>query len=258
MFDVFRTLRVEILYFWIGFASASFFWWLIVQLRPKLYSLFKRTQEKLQSVWLGIKHNIIEHHLASTLKNAQSLHLANQLFALDEILVPPRLLAPPIPVNPGQAAPIEDIVTQSIPYMPDWPELGTIYGAHTLSITQALSGGSNLAIIGPPGSGKTVTLATLASMAARSELEDPDLHKRIPVLIHAFDLDLSTQDNHKNGSKSAMDIIAEAATVRASNIRQFRMSDFFSSLFNSGNALLIIDGLDELLPTRLKNGCRFH
>jgi len=257
MFDLFRTLRVEILYFWIGFASASFFWWLIVQLRPKLYSLFKRSQEKLQSVWLGIKSNNIEHHLASTLQNAQSLHLANQLFALDEILVPPRLLAPPVPAIPGQPAPVEDIVIQSIPYMPDWPELGTIYGSHTLSITQALSGGSNLAIIGPPGSGKTVTLATLASMAARSELEDPEMAERIPVLIHAFDLDLSSQDNHKNGSKSAMDIIAEAATVRASNIRQFRMSDFFSSLFNSGNALLLIDGLDELLPTRLKTVVNF-
>ncbi|MBE9523996.1 MAG: HEAT repeat domain-containing protein [Chloroflexi bacterium] len=246
MFEFFRNIRIEPISFWIGFASASLSWWLIVQIRPSMSGLIQHIRKKLKTLRKGLKYNDIQRHLIRTLQYAQSSHVSNQLFALDEILIAPRLLAPPVPANPGQLAPAEDVVTQSIPYMPDWPELGTIYGANTLSITQALSGGSNLAIIGQPGSGKTVTLAALASMAARGELEDPDLKDRVPILIHAVDLVLTIEDYHNYEPIPVIDIIAEAVASQTSNLGQSRQSELFGSIFSAGSALLIVDGLDEL------------
>jgi len=255
MLNFFRSLHIDRLSFWIGFATASLFWWLFVQLWPSIYSLLKRALKKIRTARQGAKVSTSQRHRIDTLQYAQSLHLANQLFALDEILVAPRLLAPPLPAQPGKISPTEDIVTQSVPYLPDWPELGTIYRAHTLSITDALSGGSNLAIIGHPGSGKTVALAVLASMSARRELKDPDLHNRIPVLIHAADLIFTNNDEQDH--KSIIDILAQAVLLHTSGRAQSRTPEYLAATFSSGDALLIIDGMDELPSTLLKTTVNF-
>ena len=78
----------------------------------------------------------------------------------------------PLPcIEPGGPIASEDAVTQTLPYLPGWPELAAIYNAPTLTISQALSGGSNLVLIGQPGVGKTVAVAHLASLAAnRNEM----------------------------------------------------------------------------------------
>ena len=98
------------------------------------------------------------------------MHLAAPLFALDEILQEPRILAPPPHIEPNGLIATEDAVTLTLPYMPSWPELAAVYNAPTLTLAQAFSGGMNLVIIGQPGIGKTVAIAHLASLAAnRSE-----------------------------------------------------------------------------------------
>jgi type IV secretory pathway ATPase VirB11/archaellum biosynthesis ATPase len=92
------------------------------------------------------------------------MHLAASLFSLDEIIQEPRLIAPPARVEPGVIPIPEDIISQTLPYMPAWPELAAIYHAPTLGITEAVTGGANLVIVGAAGMGKTVTLAHLASI----------------------------------------------------------------------------------------------
>ncbi|MEN8172081.1 MAG: HEAT repeat domain-containing protein, partial [Chloroflexota bacterium] len=142
----------------------------------------------------------------------------------------------------------KDIAAQSIPFMPDWPEFGTIYNAHTLSVAETLSGGSNLVLLGHSGSGKTVALADLASKAARRELQDPDLHNRIPILIHASNLNLTSEDDQD--SQNAIDILTKAAFHHSSARSQTQLHNFLSTTFKTDNALLLVDGLDEL-PTPL-------
>ena len=175
------------------------------------------------------------------LRRAQGLHLAAPLFALDEIVQEPELLAPPAVIEPGGQQVTEDVVTLTVPYMPAWPELAAIYNASTLSFGEALAGGANLAIIGQPGGGKTVALACLATLAAnRSETLGP-MREAVPFLLHVADLSLPM-----HSAKEALSRIAEMAAEHASVLDQGSTAAFAEDCFRSGRALLLLDGFDEL------------
>ena len=169
------------------------------------------------------------------------MHLAAPLFALDEIIQEPRVMAPLPQIEPGGSIAAEDAVTQTLPYMPGWPELAAIYNAPTLTIPQALSGGSNLVLIGQPGVGKTVALAYLASLVANRNEALGTLKDRIPILVHVADLKLPIND-----PKNVLDPIIEFVSEDAPVFDLGRIPNFIESSFRTGRVLLMVDGYDEL------------
>lgn len=247
MLSFLKNLRIERISFWIGFAAASLFWWLLRLLLPRLSGTWEKLQKRVRSAQRGLRANITQRHRTDTLKYAQGLHLAAPLFSLDEILVPPRLLAPPPILPPGESPPTDDIVDKAIPYMPNCPQIASIYGAHTLSVDDALRGGMNIAIVGPPGSGKTVALADLASRVILGNTELDDLQNRVPILVHAADLHLPPED-----PEDRLQPIAEAVAIYSSALSRPRLPNFIQTLFTSGRALLLLDGLDEIDPETLE------
>lgn len=229
--------------FFVGFIVATIFWWLVTRARPlwnEMRAGLKKQAEESQSRRAS---GLEENHRRVTLRRAQGMHLAAPLFALDEILQEPRLLAPPAHVEPGGPVETEDITTQTVPYMPAWPELAAIYNAPTLSLAQALSGGMNLVIIGQPGIGKTVALAQLASLAANRSETLGALKDAIPFLIHVADLKLPVND-----MKDLLNPFIEIASEHASVLDLGRIPAFVQNAFRSGHALLLLDGYDELTP----------
>jgi hypothetical protein len=64
------------------------------------------------------------------------------------------LQAPSPPLDPGVPPPDEDIQSQTLPELPDWPELAAAYGGRRLSFAEALSNRANLVVTGQPGSGR--------------------------------------------------------------------------------------------------------
>ena len=181
-----------------------------------------------------------ENHRRNTLRRAQGMHLAASLFALDEILMEPRVLAPPPIIEPGMKAPPENSVTLTIPYLPTWPELAATYNAPTLSIPEAMSGGSNIAIIGQPGVGKSVALAHIASLAAN---QHESMKELVPFHMHVADLQLPVKDE-KNILNPIIDAISEYAPV----FDLTRIPAFVQGVFKGGYALFLVDGFDELTP----------
>ncbi len=169
------------------------------------------------------------------------MHLAAPLFALDEVLVEPRVLAPPARVEPGSTAGAEDAVTLTLPYMPNWPELAAVYGAPTLTIPEALAGGRNLVIIGQPGMGKTVALAHLATLAANRSDTLGALQNSIPFLLHVAELKLQNAEE-----RNVLEPIIEITSEQASVFNLGRVPGFVQSAFRAGRALMILDGFDEL------------
>jgi Cdc6-like AAA superfamily ATPase len=63
-------------------------------------------------------------------------------------------------IEPDQDASRAEEYHLELPYLLDWPELGARYHSATLTLAEALSGGANLLLIGKPGTGKTVALAS--------------------------------------------------------------------------------------------------
>ncbi|MBU0510869.1 MAG: HEAT repeat domain-containing protein [Chloroflexi bacterium] len=252
MINFLRYLQLDKLSFWAGFLAASLFWWLWGILRPYARRLRDWLKKSIQSARQGLKTGAEQRQRADTLKYAQGLHLAAPLFSLDEILIPPRLLAPPPLVEPDEHPPSEDIVSMTIPYTPDWPELAAVYGAHPLTIFEALQGGANLAIIGHPGSGKTTTLAYLASQIARQDPAGGDLRNHIPVLVHVSDLALPPKN-----PDAIIDTLIDAIAARASTLSLPRLPELLRTSFASGQAILLLDGLDELAPDSLQKAVTF-
>ncbi|HUE98182.1 MAG TPA: HEAT repeat domain-containing protein [Anaerolineales bacterium] len=243
-------LRPELIYFVAGFLTGVFFTWLMGRVRPLLAQIRENAKEGRAAAQVRRTSGLEDNHRRITLRRAQGMHLASSLFSLDEILQEPRLIAPPARVEPGVVGIQEDIISQTLPYMPAWPELAAIYRAPTLGVAEAIAGGSNIVIVGAAGSGKTVALAHLASMAANlqvgmvanSELE------AVPYLYHVADLQFPFDT-----SKDPATPIINAASERAPMFDLRRLPGFIQQTLKSGQALVLIDGFDELDPVGQSN-----
>jgi HEAT repeat protein len=235
------SLSLDPFSFFVGFLTATVFWWLMARARPLWNEVRAGLKEKSQVSQTRRSSSVEENHRRITLRRAQGMHLAAPLFALDEILQEPLLVAPPAVVEPEKPPAHEDIVSQTIPYLPAWPELAAVYRAATLTVPQVLSGDSNLVLIGQPGIGKTVALAHLASLAAnRSEILGK-YQDFIPFLVHVADLRLPVSD-----AKNSLNPIIDSASEHAPVLDLTRIPGFVQSTFRTGQALLIVDGFDEL------------
>ncbi len=225
----------------LGFISALIFAWLLSRLRPAIDEWRKTAATRRVETQERRATGVEENHRRATLRRAQGMHLAASLFALDEVLLEPRLLAPPPRVEPGGALVTEDIVAQTLPYMPSWPELATLYRAPSLGLGQALSGGSHLVITGRAGAGKTVALAHLASLAANKDPRLGDLSEFVPFIVHAADLNLPITN-----PANLLNPIFETCAEYLSMFDGGRLPSFTEFVFKNGRALLLMDGYDEL------------
>jgi HEAT repeat protein len=239
------NLSIDPVSFWVGFAAGMLLMVFFQQLRPILRQTRQALGEQVESVKAGLSTSVETRYRQDLLKFMQANHLAAALFSLDEISLPAALLAPPVPVVPEGEIPIEDIVSLTLPYLPDWPEVGAAYGAPTLSLPEALGGGADLLLVGRPGSGKTVTLSRLALMAARRDPQlGEGLAERVPVYVHAAELVLPPRDANK-----PLDVLYNALAEKVSTLVEAQLPQFLEAIFDSSLALLILDGLDELPPT---------
>lgn len=232
---------IDVRSFLLGVFTASVFWWLMARARPLWSEARQYLRERREAAQSRRSSGAEENHRRLTLRRAQGMHLAASLFALDEILQEPLILAPPAVIIPGGPPVSEDVVTQTLPYLPAWPELAAAYNSPTLTITEALQGGRNLILTGQPGMGKTVTLAHLASLAAnRSEKLGP-LQDHLPLLIHVADLRLPADDE-----KDVLKPIIEVHDAYAPVFDLGRLANLIQQAFRGGRALLLLDGYDEL------------
>jgi HEAT repeat protein len=249
---MFRNFHLDVLSFVIGFIGASLFWWLVSRLRPLLPGIGENLRKFFQTLRQRNLEGADLYLRRDALRRAQKNHLTAAIFALDEILVPPQLLAPPVAVEPDQPPPQEAVATQIIPYMPDWPELAAGHGATVFNLSDALQAGSNIAVIGQPGSGKTVALADLASRLARIDPTLGSITKNLPIYLHVLDL---TSDKEQNPDPVA--VILKALIPHVTVIYQPQMARLVRDCLREGQAVFILDGLDELHPSELPSVSEF-
>jgi HEAT repeat protein len=236
--------------FAIGFVVGIVFTWLLGRARPLLRQVRESAKEQREAAQTRRTTGLEDNHRRITLRRAQGMHLAASLFSLDEILQEPRLMAPPARVEPGVVGLQDDIISQTLPYMPAWPELAAVYRAPTIGIAEAIAGGSNVVIVGAAGMGKTVALAHLASLAANLKVKlsaDSEL-EAVPYLYHVADLQFPF-----DSTKDPANIIINAAAEHAPLFDLRRLPGFIQQTLKSGQALVLIDGFDELDPQGQRN-----
>lgn len=245
-----RIPSLDTLSFWVGAIVASVLWAISLALRPALTTALAAWRKQRAEARLRADSGIEDTHRRIIYRQTQEMHLAASLFALDEILETPRLLAPPQQIEPGQTPRHEDISATAIPYLRDWPEISAFYGAETLSLAEALSGGANLLITGQPGSGKTTALAALAAQIANRAPAAAGLRERVPFLAQVADLNFPRPEAKK--PEDLLQPLIEAEAARAPLFDRARLPAFFQITFQAGRALLLLDGLDELPQAQIQ------
>jgi HEAT repeat protein len=238
--------------FWLGFLAGFLFLWLLGRLRPIFSRLLVSMRESLRESRLRLTAGADIRLRNEALRRAQALHLAAPLFSLDEILILPKLLAPPPPVLPGEAAPEVDITHTVMPYLPDWSELPGRYRAPTLTLAEAMQGGTSLVVIGRPGSGKSVALAHLASQLARREPLPGEIEKLTPLFLQATDLSLPPEN-----PEILLDALLAALGQTGAAATKARVAEYIHGALLNERALLILDGLDDLPPAAVDEICAY-
>ncbi|GAB4398233.1 MAG: hypothetical protein OHK0052_21170 [Anaerolineales bacterium] len=236
-------LQLDRISFWAGFIAATLFWWLVFRVRPYVLTFVKQLRANAEAARQQLTQNTEERYRGEVLNYAQGQHLAAAMFSLDEITLPPQLMAPPNQVIPGAEFAAPDTLSELIPYLPDWPEFSAAYQATTLSLSELLQGGANLLVVGAPGSGKTVALAHLASLVARRDPKAGNLAELLPIFLHASDLRLPRPEG-----KTAAALLKETTLKRAGMMTSVRLPEVLDRALESGRVLLLLDGTDELPP----------
>lgn len=234
--------------FIIGFALGIVTTILFGRARPLLKQIRENAKEKREEAQVRRTSGLEDNHRRLTLRRAQGMHLAAQLFALNDILQEPKLIAPPAQMEPGVTGMQEDIISQTLPYMPDWPELAAIYRAPTLGLVEAVTGEGNVVLVGAAGAGKTVALAHIASLAANLQIQFEAGREAVPFHYHIADLQIPFDT-----SKDPLTVIINAASERAPVFDLRRLPEFVKQSFNNRTALLLVDGFDEADPQTQSN-----
>jgi len=246
---------IDVFSFWLGFAVAAVVAFVLYRIRDRLSQLGSAigagVRRRRESFVGGTERRLRED--AANL--AQTSHLAGALFPLDQILLPPRLLAPRPPLDPTAPSSDEDL-NNVIPALPEWPEMAGLYQVPTIGVEAAFKGDGNVVVLGAPGSGKTALLAHLALRCAEGDEalfpESPS-----PLFVHAGDLNLSEAfDGGARGTAKpskadlAQPLIA-AVQMRASALVAPRLPGYLLNRLKGGRCVILLDGVDEMPPRQV-------
>ncbi|NUM46062.1 MAG: HEAT repeat domain-containing protein [Anaerolineales bacterium] len=230
--------------FWLGFLVATFFWFILGRFAPILKELWKTIVEQVKNLRDSAQAGVDYHFRNDMIARSQKMHIAAPLFALNEILIPPRIMAtPPTPTVEGEIEEkiLDDITMSTIPYMPEWPELSAAFNAPTYSLAEAAGKGTSLLLIGHSGSGKTVALAHLTEQIAKKTTGRSELNNRLPVLLHIGDIPAA-----ELAANQPVNAILAALSPYLSARTTPKFKPHLENALAQGLVILLVDGMDEL------------
>jgi hypothetical protein len=189
---------------------------------------------------IGKKHENTLEFRNLVLQKAQSEHLLSALCPLDEILVEPSLIGSPYPIPTDISIEQLPFTIQLFPYAPDNPQLSARLPYPTISPYFAISRVRKLAIVATAGSGKSVTLASLASRLAKEEISIGKDSQSIPLYFHASNIIFSDSTN------APEDVLIQAIGNTYPSLSEKFLKSMVLNAIQKNSAIILLDGMDEL------------
>jgi HEAT repeat protein len=216
---------------------------LVTRLRPMLQGAIKLGERETRKVTDSFVAGAKDRYHEELLALVETRHVARAIFALREIIIPPRLLAPPPGADPQRSDPVAQDTLAVLPNLPDCNYLSGVYQSATLSLAEAVGSGADLLLTGDLGAGKTTALAHLAARAAERRIKHGGQDHPLPVFVHAADLIFE-----RGFEKDPLRTLVGAAQRNASAGLSSRLQGYLKPYFEQGHMLLLLDGLDEFPP----------
>jgi HEAT repeat protein len=241
----FSFSRFDWFSFILGFVATTIFWWLFLRIKRWYPQLKSFLQQRIQTIKEKRRTGIEAYIREDIVFRTQTIHISAPLFALNEILIPPRLVEPLPYSEPGKTNNHIKVCLQAVPYLPDWPELTAEYNPNKIDPLEIIIEPIRVVLVGQPGCGKSITLAYVANKMALKETPQSFPVDLVPIYLHI--LDIPYQDFQSDPTK----LLGSALAQKLPALAKTKLPSFLSTILEQNRAALLIDGIDELPPPEL-------
>jgi HEAT repeat protein len=253
------TWRLDALSLLIGVALGAGLTLAVYRLLPTARRWQEQVVGRVRETHAWVRSGVEHRFQAETAAYVQHRHLEGRHLRLDQIFVEPRLRAPEPEPEPEATA---DQDPAQLQYL--WPELATgvaLSPAPGMTIRQLLLAGRRFALVAEAGAGKSTLLAYCAHLCATATDTGPFtfLLPVVPVFVHLGEIDLTAGTTPPAAADPATVApqepslpadpllpLARALQQRSGPLTSAGVEGLLRQKFSSGNALLLLDGLDEL------------
>ncbi len=239
--------RFDVQEFILGLVIGFVLFTLVRRSKPAFFTFYEWLRNRGEAVVESLTSSSEEPYFLELQFKLDGLHLANPLFPFQEILIPPRLLIPPPLTDPIQEEQSDELYHSILPTVPDWNALESIYQSPSLPITHFLDSDESVFITGELGSGKTSALIFLAQECLTRISQDPKAKNKIPIYLHACDLDLS-----RKATKDPLTVVIETVRKTSSIGLASFLTRYLRLHLQDNPGLILLDGLDELTEEEIR------
>lgn len=191
-------MRFDFISFLIGFISAAILAGIVGLVLYRQRERIARAQQAVEQGAGATRRffaNTIEgRYYDFMVRSLNAYHLAGDVIPLASIYVEPHFLHPLPPPDPTEER--APSVFHVVPQIHDLPDSYAPYNVETLSVNDLRAGERHLALLGRPGSGKSVTLAVIGLVAA-GEIELPAIDLMADEVFEAEIKDLPPDEREK-------------------------------------------------------------
>lgn len=229
--------------FWMGFFAAALVIFLTLRLRKYWVPIKEFINRWTKTVKIKQTTSVDATLRQDVLKRAENAHLARTLFSLDEIIITPKVMTPAKLLEPDNPDLIASAQPQILPNLPLVPQFNAQYNGETIALPRLLRMGVNIAIVGNPGSGKSTSLAYLATLFAKKDVVLGPLGQYFPIYLHYNDIQV-----YSGSEPDPIKVLVKALSYYASGSLRTQLPGYLHKQVQDNRAVLLLDGLDEI-PT---------
>jgi hypothetical protein len=239
--------RFDLLEFVFGFVLGVLVIWGGRRLKPVAKIAIKWVGEQFTAMRENVTASTADPYIRDLQFRLENNHLANPLFSLPQILIPPRLLLPKAGIDPTVDGQPVDRYHAIIPPLPDWNTLSGIYRTPSIPANRIFDISANVLITGEIGSGKSTALAYLALETLQARGQRVSDEQRTVILIHTNDLLPHLEQVEENLLKPLISAARQGSTASVSGF----IPRFLNNQLETNQTVILIDGFDEMVSDQM-------
>lgn len=239
--------NIDLVSFFLGVVSTVLVGLLVWGLQRLGKSMRTSLKESRQALDAKRQKDIEDIYLQQVYKTVQRQHIAFELFALEEILIAPKVILPPAIVDPTNVEFPSNMLDELIPYTPGYADFASHYPISSHSLNDVVKIGGHFYLTGQAGAGKSTALASLVMNLSKANPGIDDEKRILPLF-----LDIRAIEPVKTGKIDPFDLVTDIVFSKFSRQVQKDLENLFFRGMAENRVCLLIDGVDELSPKELK------
>lgn len=236
----FPKLYLDLSSFWTGIILVVLVLVIFLIYRKRLVAFFSRATSAIINFRESLSVTSDSDYIQVLYKYIQGMHINAEYFPLESILVPTRCIAPPPFLFPGKKSLDTSLIQQVIGYDPVLPELNTEFFGPSFPLLDAVQTGTNICLVGFPGSGKTTAIAECIAGLIKSTDPEEQIEPKIPFYVKAHHL-LAQFPGH-----DLLGILLKALELNKPFLAIPNFPKYLTNSIKTHHSVLFIDDIDCL------------